>query len=167
MEEHHFGKCCKRPCSDRRPVGVSVPCSGQVTETRWTSICRKREIVRRPRPCLQTEAREWLQGKYGFDPCRIGAAVDCLDSREPFPESLNPHCRHWTLQYANNRIELDHRSIKRRLRAMQGPRTLRTARRVIQGIEAVHIIRKGQMLGTTRASLATHSLAFALLLGII
>jgi transposase-like protein len=52
-------------------------------------------------------------------------------------------CRHRTRPYANNRIESDHRSVKRRLRAMQGPRSAAPARRSIQGIEAVHMIRKG------------------------
>jgi IS6 family transposase len=87
--------------------------------------------------------------------------------RELQPEGkLNPCCRRRTRRYANNRIESDHRNVKRRLRAMQGPRTFRTARRVIQGIEAVHMIRKGQILGSTRTNLATSSIAFALLLGI-
>src|SRR5215813_286514 len=43
-------------------------------------------------------------------------------------------CRQRTRRYANNRIESDHRSIKRRLRAMQGPRSPGTARRLIQAI---------------------------------
>jgi hypothetical protein len=43
--------------------------------------------------------------------------------------------------------------VKRRLRAMQGPRTVATARAVIQGIEAVNMIRKGQVLGITRQNL--------------
>ena len=59
---------------------------------------------------------------------------------------MHRRCRHRTRAYANNRIESDHRSIKRRLRAMHGPRSAPTARRVIQGIEAVHMIRKGQVL---------------------
>jgi transposase-like protein len=62
-------------------------------------------------------------------------------------------CRHRCRQYGNNRIESDHRHIKRRLRAMQGPRTAATAWAVIQGIEAVQMIRKGQVLGITRQNL--------------
>ena len=50
---------------------------------------------------------------------------------------LAEHCRLRRRRYCNNRIESDHRQVKRRLRAMQGPRTLRTARRVVKGIEAV------------------------------
>jgi IS6 family transposase len=57
--------------------------------------------------------------------------------------------RQRTQQYCNNRIESDHRHIKRRLRAMQGPRTKATAWAVIQGIEAAQMIRKGQVLGIT------------------
>ena len=99
----------------------------------------------------------------------------CMDGSRIYPAAirelqaegkLNPCCRRRTQRYANNRIESDHRDVKRRLRAMQGPRTFRTARRVIQGIEAVHMIRKGQILGSIRTNLATSSIAFALLFGI-
>jgi transposase-like protein len=61
-------------------------------------------------------------------------------------------CRHRTRRYANNRIESDHRSIKR-LRAIEGPLTILTARTLIQSLEAVHMIRKGQVLGITRKNL--------------
>jgi transposase-like protein len=63
---------------------------------------------------------------------------------------LTGACRQRSRPYDNNRIESDHRHIKRRLRSMQGPRTVATAWRVIQGIEAVQMIRKGQVLGITR-----------------
>ena len=66
---------------------------------------------------------------------------------------LHGCCRQRTRRYCNNRIESDHRHIKRRLRAMQGPRTPTTAWRVIQGIEAMQMIRKGQVLGITRHNL--------------
>jgi len=66
---------------------------------------------------------------------------------------VHRHCRQRTRRYCNNRIESDHRAVKRRLRAMQGPRTVATARAVIQGIEAVNMIRKGQVLGITRQNL--------------
>ena len=58
------------------------------------------------------------------------------------------------------------RQLKRRLRAMQGPRTLRTARRVVKGIEAVQMIRKGQVLGITRTNLAAQAMVFGFLLGV-
>lgn len=49
---------------------------------------------------------------------------------------------------------------------MQGPRTLQTACRLIQGIEAVHMIRKAQLVGSQRKNLATTAIAVALLLKI-
>jgi len=75
-------------------------------------------------------------------------------------------CRQRTRPYCNNRIESDHRHIKRRLHAMQGPRTAATAWAVIQGIEAAQIIRKGQVLGITRRNLYGQVRAFRTLLGL-
>ena len=75
-------------------------------------------------------------------------------------------CRQRTRPYCNNRIESDHRHIKRRLRAMQGPRTAATAWAAIQGIEAAQMIRKGQVLGITRQNLHGQSWVFGALLGL-
>jgi transposase-like protein len=63
-------------------------------------------------------------------------------------------------------VESDHRHVKRRLRAMQGPRTEVTARALIQGIEGVQMIRKRQVLGITRRNLYGQSWIFAVLLGL-
>jgi transposase-like protein len=79
---------------------------------------------------------------------------------------LQGRCRQRTRRYCNNRIESDHRHIKRRLRAMQGPRTTATAWAVIQGIEAVQMIRKGQVLGITRRDLFGHAWVFGALLNV-
>jgi IS6 family transposase len=79
---------------------------------------------------------------------------------------LGRGCRHRTRRYANNRIGSDHRHVKRRLRAMQGPRTTATACAVIAGIEAVQMIRKGQVLGITRKNLHGQAWVFGALLGI-
>ena len=45
-----------------------------------------------------------------------------------------------------------HRHIKRRLRAVQGPRTVVTTWAAIQRIEATNMIRKGQVLGPPAAT---------------
>jgi len=79
---------------------------------------------------------------------------------------LRHTCRHRTRRYSNNRIESDHRHVKRRLRAMQGPRTTATAGAVIAGIEAVQMIRKGQLLGITKKNLHGQAWVFGALLGI-
>ena len=54
--------------------------------------------------------------------------------------------------------------MKRRLRAMQGPRTKETACAVIQGIEAAQMIRKG--LGITRHNLHGQAWVFGAPLGV-
>ena len=77
---------------------------------------------------------------------------------------VSRYCRQRTRRYCNNRIESDHRHVKRRLRAMQGPRTAATAWAVIQGIEAAYMIRKGQGCGITRHNLHGQAWLFASLL---
>jgi IS6 family transposase len=74
------------------------------------------------------------------------------------------HCRQRVRRYCNNRIEGDHRHVKRRLRSMQGPRTTATAWAAIQGIEAAYMIKKGQVLGVTRWNLHAQAWLFGSLL---
>ena len=59
--------------------------------------------------------------------------------------ALRRRCRHRPVQYLNNIIEQDHRAIKRRVNAKQGFREFQAARRTIQGYEAIHMMRKGQV----------------------
>jgi IS6 family transposase len=59
--------------------------------------------------------------------------------------TLRRRCRHRPVQYLNNILEQDHRAIKRRVKAKQGFRAFRAARHIIQGYEAMHMIRKGQV----------------------
>jgi transposase-like protein len=47
-------------------------------------------------------------------------------------------------RYLNNRIEQDHRAIKRRVRPMLGFKAIHSARAILGGIEMVHMMRKGQ-----------------------
>jgi transposase-like protein len=77
---------------------------------------------------------------------------------------LHVRCRQRTRRYCNKRIESDHRHVKRRLRAMQGPRTTATAWAVIQGIEAAQMIRKGQVPGITGHNLFGQAWVFGALL---
>ena len=46
-------------------------------------------------------------------------------------------------RYLNNRIEQDHRAIKRRIRPMLGFKSMASARVILSGIEMVHMMRKG------------------------
>jgi IS6 family transposase len=56
--------------------------------------------------------------------------------------------------YLNNIVEQDHRSIKRRVNASQGFRSFEGAWRTIQGYEAMHMIRKGQVRGLPKGDVA-------------
>jgi hypothetical protein len=58
--------------------------------------------------------------------------------------TLRRRCRHRPVQYLNNILEQDHRTIKRRVQAKQSFREFHAARRTIAGYEAIHMIRKGQ-----------------------
>ena len=58
--------------------------------------------------------------------------------------ALDENCHHRPVQYLNNVLEQDHRTIKRRLRASQYFRSFWAAWRTIAGYEAIHMIRKGQ-----------------------
>lgn len=49
------------------------------------------------------------------------------------------------VKYLNNIVEQDHRFIKKRVRAMLGFKSFRTARCILHGIEAMHMIRKEQI----------------------
>ena len=75
-------------------------------------------------------------------------------------------CRYRRSRYRNNRIESDHRHVKRRWRAMQGARTVATARTVIEGIEATQMIRKGQVLGIPKHNRRGQAWVFGALLGL-
>jgi len=48
-------------------------------------------------------------------------------------------------KYLNNRIESDHRFIKKRTRPMLGFKSFKSAARTIAGIELLHMIKKGQL----------------------
>jgi IS6 family transposase len=51
--------------------------------------------------------------------------------------------RHYTAQYANNRVEADHGRLKARLRPMRGLKRDRTASVVIQGRAFIQNLRRG------------------------
>jgi len=54
-------------------------------------------------------------------------------------------CKLRRQKYLNNIIEQDHRAIRRRWRAMQCFRSFRTAERALEGVEALHMMGKGQV----------------------
>jgi IS6 family transposase len=77
-----------------------------------------------------------------------------VDKNAAYPEAFNtsqvekilPHdCTLRRVKYLNNIIEQDHRFIKKKVRASQCFKSFHTAERTLEGIEAVNMMRKGQV----------------------
>lgn len=58
---------------------------------------------------------------------------------------LPSDCKLRRVKYLNNVIEQDHRAVRRRWRAAQCFRSFHTAERTLEGIESLHMMRKGQV----------------------
>src|SRR4051812_35212607 len=68
------------------------------------------------------------------------AAVEALENDGVIPKRVAlRQCK-----YLNNVIEQDHRTVKKRVWLAKGYGSFITAWRTLQGIEAVHMIRKGR-----------------------
>ena len=68
--------------------------------------------------------------------------------------ALGQRCRCRVVPYLNNIVEQDHRAIKRRIWASLGFRSFAAAERTIQGYEAMHMIRKGQVRWLAKGDIA-------------
>ena len=86
-----------------------------------------------------------------------------VDKNAAYPEAFTtsqkekvlPHdCKLRRVKYLNNIIAQDHRFIKKRVRACLGYRSFDTAERTIQGVEAVNMMRKGQVKRLDRSDAA-------------
>src|SRR3954465_1284023 len=58
---------------------------------------------------------------------------------------LSRRCRLRQCKFLNNIVEQDHRTVKRRVKLTMGYGSFRTAWRTIQGIETMHMLRKGRV----------------------
>ncbi|CDH18616.1 hypothetical protein XBKQ1_1380009 [Xenorhabdus bovienii str. kraussei Quebec] len=65
-------------------------------------------------------------------------------------------------KYLNNRIEQDHRNIKRRIRPMLGFKSFRRAQTILAGIELVSMLRKGQYLQSEDKTLSPAEMFYRL-----
>jgi transposase-like protein len=77
-----------------------------------------------------------------------------VDKNAAYPEAFSTSqaekivpqdCKLRRVKYLNNVIEQDHRFIKKKVRASQCFKRFHTAERTLEGIEAVNMIRKGQV----------------------
>jgi transposase, IS6 family len=66
---------------------------------------------------------------------------------------LGRFTRHRRGRWLNNRVERDHRRIKRRTRPMLGFKRFTTARRTLAGVEAMAMPSKGQVRAVPRNDL--------------
>jgi transposase-like protein len=82
-----------------------------------------------------------------------------VDKNAAYPEAFTtsqdekvlPHdCKLRRVKYLNNVIEQDHRFIKKKVRASQCFKSFHTAERTLEGIEAVNMMRKGQVKRLSR-----------------
>jgi transposase, IS6 family len=98
-------------------------------------------------------ARRFFKKMMRADHRRLPFTIS-VDKNVAYPEAFTssqkekvlPHdCKLRRVKYLNNIIEQDHRFIKKRVRACLGYRTFDTAERTIQGIEAINMMRKGQV----------------------
>jgi transposase, IS6 family len=79
-----------------------------------------------------------------------------VDKNAAYPEAFSTSqterivpkdCKLRRVKYLNNVIEQDHRFVKKKVRASQCFKSFHTAERTLEGIEAVNMMRKGQVKG--------------------
>jgi len=73
-------------------------------------------------------------------------AIEDLKADEQLPKTTELR----QVKYLNNRIEQDHRFIKRLTKPGMGFGSFNTARRTLRGFEAMNMIRKGQVQGVNK-----------------
>ena len=83
-----------------------------------------------------------------------------VDKNAAYPEAFTTSqaerivpkdCKLRRVKYLNNVIEQDHRFIKKKVRASQCFKSFHTAERTLEGVEAMHMIRKGQVKRLARS----------------
>jgi transposase-like protein len=79
---------------------------------------------------------------------------------------LPPSCELRQSKYLNNLIEQDHRFIKRLVKPGMGFFSFETAWRTLQGYEAMHMIRKGQMQRVNQGDCSSQATFIAQLFGV-
>ncbi|EMP1179983.1 IS6 family transposase [Morganella morganii] len=116
-----------------------------------------------------TAARRFFKQAISRHPCPLTVTLDKSGSNRKAIDSFNAGFKRYkpvTIRqnkYLNNRIEQDHRFIKRRTRAMLGFKTFRSAQILLSGIELMHMFRKGQFALSKDGSLPPTAQYYALI----
>ena len=90
------------------------------------------------------------------------AAVEALKAEGSLPRRV----RLRQCKYLNNVIEQDHRTVKKRVWLAKGYGSFATAWRTLQGIEAVHMIRKGRVRRVAKGNAIAQARFISTLFGI-
>ncbi|WP_407670873.1 IS6 family transposase [Paraburkholderia franconis] len=99
----------------------------------------------------KTAARRYFEKAIGRNGEPETVTIDKSGANRAALEALNAERERGTpiqirqVKYLNNRVEQDHRAIKRIIRPMMGFKDFRCARIILSGIEVMHMIRKEQM----------------------
>ncbi len=136
----------------KRPVGKSWRMDETYIKGQWKYLYRAVDKEGQTVDFLLTIYRDkkairqyGLPDKMTID--KGGANTAALDALNDEP-NVNIEVRQ--SKYLNNLIEQDHRAIKRIVRPMLGLKSFRIARITLQGIELMHMIKKGQMVSGLR-----------------
>jgi transposase-like protein len=126
---------------------------------RWTYLYRAVDSTGGTIDFLLSETRDLTSARRFFQKALAASGhprprVINVDGNPSYPtvvrelkreRALGRRCQCRIVPYLNNIVEQDHRSIKRRVTASLGFRSFDGAQRTIQGYEAMHMIRKGQV----------------------
>lgn len=82
-------------------------------------------------------------------------------------ETLEAKTELWQVKYLNNVIEQDHTNIKRVVKPTVGFQSFNTARQTLKGVEAVTMVRKGQVSGIEKGNSVSQAEFIAKIFGVI
>jgi transposase-like protein len=113
-------------------------------------------------PTRDATAAEYFLRKTLGEPHTVPPRVINVDRNAAYPPAfaelqqdgaLAATCQLRPVKYLNNLIEQDHRFIKRRVRPGLGFGSFHTAWMTLRGYEAIHQLRKGQVVGTSKGDI--------------
>jgi len=90
------------------------------------------------------------------------AAVDALKTEDALPRRV----RLRQCKYLNNVIEQDHRTVKKRTWLAKGYASFQSAWRTLEGIETMHMIRKGRVRWVATGNVVAEARFVAMLFAI-
>jgi IS6 family transposase len=103
-------------------------------------------------------ARRFFKKMMRAEPRRLPFSIS-VDKNAAYPQAFSASqeerivpqdCQLRRVKYLNNVIEQDHRFVKKKVRASQCFKSFHTAERTLEGIEAMNMMRKGQVKRVSR-----------------